>query len=151
MKILFIAVSITAILAAVIPIVIGTKTFDGVVTEKPYETGLLWDEIQKEKAESGWTVAVKNKDFHIGRNEIFIFVNNKNEKALLNPSVSVKVSRPSVMDYDENYTTDKMQEGVYKAVINIPLYGYWDLKINVMQGEKNIAFEQRIFAKGTEK
>jgi len=43
-------VSVLALAATISALVIGMKSFEGLVVEKPYETGLAWDEIQKQKA-----------------------------------------------------------------------------------------------------
>ena len=43
-------VSVLALAATIGAIVIGMKSFEGLVVEKPYETGLAWDEIKKKKA-----------------------------------------------------------------------------------------------------
>jgi nitrogen fixation protein FixH len=43
-------VSVLALAATIGALVIGMKSFEGLVVEKPYETGLAWDEIQKQKA-----------------------------------------------------------------------------------------------------
>jgi nitrogen fixation protein FixH len=53
MRLLFvimIIVSILALAATLGAIFVGIRTFDGLVVEKPYETGLAWDEIQRQKA-----------------------------------------------------------------------------------------------------
>jgi nitrogen fixation protein FixH len=45
-----IIVSVLALAATISALIIGVKSFEGLVVEKPYETGLAWDEMQKQKA-----------------------------------------------------------------------------------------------------
>ena len=46
---ILVIVSVLALAATIGALVIGMKSFEGLVVEKPYETGLAWDEIQKQK------------------------------------------------------------------------------------------------------
>lgn len=147
MKIFFIAVIVTAILAAAVPIVIGTKTFDGIVTEKPYETGLLWDEMQREKAEL--RVDIKNTEFKTGNNEIIFSISDKDGKPLPDSSVRITVSRPATTAHDRGYEAFRQPDGAYHAAVNLALYGYWDLEINIVRDGKSVIFENRIFAEET--
>lgn len=49
MKILIIIVGIIGFSAVIGAVIFGMKTFDGLVVDKPYETGLLWDKMQKSR------------------------------------------------------------------------------------------------------
>ena len=56
MKTLIITVTIIALASVAGSIIVGIKTKDSLVVENPYETGLKWDELQREKAGSGWQI-----------------------------------------------------------------------------------------------
>jgi hypothetical protein len=53
MRTAIILICILALAATLGAIVVGIRTVDGLVVEKPYETGLAWDEIQRQKAKPG--------------------------------------------------------------------------------------------------
>ncbi|MBI5055190.1 MAG: FixH family protein [Nitrospirae bacterium] len=146
MKILIIIVSIIALSAVGGSIIVGEKMFDGVVVEKPYEQGLLWDRIQDSKSELGWSAVINNGKIKTGDGEVSISVFDKEGKPLSDATVSLIVSRPSTNAYDKDYKTVKLHEGLYTAAVNFPLYGYWDMKIHVGRKGKDALLEERIFA-----
>jgi len=53
MRTAIILICILALAATLGTVVVGMRTFDGLVVDKPYETGLAWDEIQRQKAMPG--------------------------------------------------------------------------------------------------
>ncbi len=53
MRTAIILICVLALAATLGAIVVGMQTFDGLVVEKPYETGLAWDEIQRQKSKPG--------------------------------------------------------------------------------------------------
>ena len=74
---LFIAVLvlvITLALAATLgTIIVGTRSFEGIVVDKPYEAGLAFDDREQQKSKLGWKVAVEGSQFRTGENETFVF------------------------------------------------------------------------------
>jgi len=146
MKTLIITVSVIAFSAVIATIIIGNETFDGIVVEKPYEQGLLWDKIQDRKIESGWKAVINNRKIKTGNAEISISVFDKSGKPLSDASVSLVVSRPATTVYDRNYETVRQSDDSYAAKVYFPLFGYWDLKIKVAKKGESVIFEKRIFA-----
>lgn len=51
MKVLIAAIAITGLSFVAGSIIVGSMVFQGTVNEKPYETGLLWDKVQKEASD----------------------------------------------------------------------------------------------------
>ena len=145
MKTLIIIISVIALSAVIATIIIGNETFDGIVVEKPYEQGLLWDKIQDRKVESGWRAVINNRKIETGNDEISISVFDKSGKPLSDATVSLVVSRPSTTAYDRNYETARQSDNSYTAKIFFPLFGYWDLKIKVAKKGESVIFEERIF------
>src|SRR5512134_1725587 len=80
-------------------IVTGGRQFDGVVTERPYETGLAWDEIRKEQQRLGWTVTILNTYITKGNNELSLAVLGRDGKPLKNATVLLTISRPSTRQF----------------------------------------------------
>jgi nitrogen fixation protein FixH len=145
MRTLIIAVSIIAVGATIGTIVVGGRSFDGLVVEKPYETGLDWDKTQEQKARLGWTVST-NGNFLAGGNELLISVADGNGVKLRDAVVTVKVTRPSTVHYDKTYQTALQPDGRYRATIDLPFYGNWDVIMNVKRGKERADFTKSIFA-----
>ncbi len=53
MKTLIVAIVLIGLSSVAASIIVGSRMFDGTVTEKPYETGLMWDQIQRKSEASG--------------------------------------------------------------------------------------------------
>ncbi len=146
MKTLIVIVSVIALSAVFGAVIVGEKVFDGVVVEKPYEQGLLWDRIQENKSELGWNAVIVNKKFLSGDEEVGVSAFDKNGKPLSGATVFLSISRPSTSVHDKKYEAAESREGLYTAAVNFPLYGYWDVKIDVARKDNSSAFEGRIFA-----
>ena len=146
MKALLITVVFIGIAAVAGTIIVGMSTFDGTVVDKPYEQGLAYDAMQKEREASGWNVDILNPSFSVGRNDLLISVTDRDGRHLTNIGISLTISRPSSAAYDRTYKTVQTEDGQFKAETDLPLYGYWDARIQVTSKEKHITFERQIFA-----
>ena len=146
MKALIALVTLIALSAVIAVIVIGSRSFEGIVTEKPYEKGLSWDRIKDEKKSLGWDVEIQEKRFTVGKNTLMFSILDKKGKPLEGASVSVTVSRPSTTAYDRTYRCERLDDGSCHAVVDFPLYGYWDLKIQVVKDKINLIYTKNIFA-----
>jgi len=147
MKSLISIVVIVGLIAVAVAVVIGVKSFDGTVTAKPYEEGLAWDDARKEKAELGWSVKLNPAIFKMGENDLQFTILDKHGAPLdLSSAVSLNISRPSTDAYDRAFDVKKIEGGLYKASVNFPLYGQWDIKIYLNKNNKEIEFKERVFA-----
>ncbi|TNF56938.1 hypothetical protein EP227_00125 [bacterium] len=145
MKVLIGFVTLTALLAVAGSFIVGIKNFDGTVTERPYEEGLLWDDIRKKKAALGWSVDIKKSRLTTGNNDITISVLNRMKEPLKGANISVMISRPSTTVYDRDVEAVKLKEGLYRANTDFPVFGYWDLTIEVSKGRESLPLKKRIF------
>jgi nitrogen fixation protein FixH len=146
MKTILIIVSIIGLSAVVGAIIVGSKTFDDIVVERPYEKGLAYDSIRKERAASGWNVEMASPSPRAGKSEIAFSVTGRDGRPLADATVSLFISRPSSPAYDRSYRTTRTDEGLFRTEIELPLYGYWDVKVLVASEGKNISFEKTFFA-----
>jgi len=146
MKTLIVIIVFVVLLSVAAVIIIGSRTFEGIVTDRPYEKGLSWDKSQIEKAESGLSVDILTKFFTTGHNEILFSVIDSEGKSPLDARVYAVISRPSSSAYDMTFDALGPKDGVYAASVDFPLYGYWDLKICVTRGGKSLTFDNKIFA-----
>ena len=90
MKAIIIFSVIAALTAVAGTIVVGINTFDGTVTEHPYEKGLEWDRLNEIKAELGWECDIKNSVVKTGINELIIELNDKSGLPLDASEVSIR-------------------------------------------------------------
>ena len=148
MKMVLLIVSVIGLAAVIGAIVVGRNTFEGTVVDMPYERGLSYDAVQKERETAGWVVDIVDPSPVVGRNELIISVTDRNGKPLSDAEVSLTISRPSSAAYDRTYTAVRKQEGQFRAKIELPFYGYWDVKVIVTAEGRNIPFERILFAEG---
>lgn len=146
MRTVIIMISIIALAATAVTIAVGMKIFDGVVVEKPYDAGLAWDETRRNKDALGWDLKLRNGPFRTGRNELSLEALDRNGRQLDKAVVSVTTSRPSTRAYDKTYPAVRTPDGKYRTSIDLPLFGSWDLKVEVGRGSDRCSFNNRIYA-----
>lgn len=147
MKILIAIVVIIGISSVVGAIFVGVQSFDGIVTDHPYEKGLMWDEIRNKKNELGWIVEIGGRDFFTGDNEVEISMLDRNKHPLSVLKVTLRISRPSSATFDRDFDIIHVRDGVFTSRLNFPLVGYWDIGINISSGGDTLFFEKRVFVK----
>lgn len=145
MKALIIVIVIVVLGMVAATIIVGTRSFEGIVTERPYEKGLLWDRNRKEKMSLGWKVAFLGRDLHTGKNELVLSVIGRGGTPIQGAEVSVVVSRPSTTAFDRTYPALPSPDGLYRAVVVIPSFGYWDLRTTVFHAGNHVTFEERVY------
>ncbi len=146
MKLLLIIVSIIGLSAVIGAVVVGTRTFDGTIVDKPYEHGLAYDAVHHEKEVSGWNVEILNKTFTSGTNDILLSVTDRNGKSLTDAEIVLSISRPSSKAFDRTFKAVKKENGQFIAQADLPLYGYWIASVQVTEKSKSIVFEKTLFA-----
>lgn len=144
MKILVIIVTIIGLSAVIGSIIVGKMVFEGKIVDKPYETGLRYDEMEKAKGELRFELI--NREFHKGENEIIFLLKDSLERPITEPHLVFSISRPSTTKYDREYQVSFIAPGKYMAKVNIPLIGYWDIRISFLKDGKTIVLERRIYA-----
>lgn len=147
MRSVIVAIVLVSLLSVAVTIVVADRVFDGTVTKDPYEKGLLWDHVQKEKEDSGLSVSLNNDGFATGMNALSLDILDKTGGPLRKAAVSVTVSRPSTTAYDKTYTCANKADGSWRSEVDLPLYGYWDLEIRIIRGGSDILFEKQVYAK----
>jgi nitrogen fixation protein FixH len=135
------------VLAATIgTIVIGSRSFEGTVVDKPYEKGLAWDEEHRNRERLGWSVDLQDTDYRTGKNDLIVVVRDKSGTPISDALVSVSVSRPSTREFDRTYGTTAMQNGRYRAMIDLPYYGNWSVVVEVSRNKQQTSFDNMISA-----
>jgi nitrogen fixation protein FixH len=147
MKKLIVFVTIAALAAVIGAIVVGSRNFEGIVTDRPYETGIAWDKTRHDKIASGWNGIITNQDFQVGDTELLLRANDRKGDPLSAASVIVVISRPHTTSDDRTYRARETGPGMFSADVTFPAYGYWDIKMTVSDDRKSVSFDKRIFVK----
>jgi nitrogen fixation protein FixH len=144
--IVIVVICVLVIAATMGTVIVGSKSFEGIVVDKPYEAGLAWDEEHKNRERLGWNVTIQNPSFTTGKNDLVVIVTDKNGSPLTNTAMIVSITRPSTREYDRRYEAPLLPGGIYKTGIDLPLYGNWDLDIDIHQGSDRAVFKKVIYA-----
>ena len=137
---------ILALAATIGAIVVGSRSFEGIVVDNPYETGLAWDTDRRNQESLGWLVVLQNATYKTGKNDLVIMVRDKNGALLSDAVVSVVVSRPSTRAFDRTYRMVVQPDGRYRTEIDLPLYGNWGVIIDVSRKKEHTSFNKVISA-----
>jgi len=146
MRFLIITICLIAVGATVATIVVGSRSFEGIVAEHPYENGLAWDQVHREKTRLGWSVSVLGLPYKTGKNEMEFSVLDKNGRPLSGAVVNVALSRPATSALDRVYPARCGQDGHYRVSVDLPQFGYWDVRIEVKQQNEHCSFSEKIYA-----
>jgi nitrogen fixation protein FixH len=146
MKTLLILVTLIGLSAVIAAIVVGNRSFEGIVTEHPYEKGLQWEKVQDEKTSLGWEVQIPAGRCSVGKNTLTLALLDKGGRPLEGALVSITISRPSTTAYDKTYRSKALGNGSYRAEVALPLYGLWDLEVRVVKGREDVTLTKHIFA-----
>lgn len=145
MKGLLLSVIITGLLIVAASIIVGIRSFDGTVTDNAYEEGLRWDDTNKMIKELGIIVKFRNKKIRVGENDVFISINRSDGTPYNPSSLRLHITRPSTDRYDIDVTAERIGDGLYRARMNLPLYGYWQVIIIPAGLEGGVEFKEEIF------
>lgn len=146
MRNLIVIISLIVVAMTIGTIIVGSRMFDGVVVERPYDTGLAWDEAQKRQARLAWRVVVVNANLKVGTNELILRVYDRDRSLLNDATVVVTISRPSTKVYDRTSRAVPVGGGRYQVPIHLPLVGLWDIRTEVTLRDDRYTAVERIEA-----
>ena len=143
MKTLLFIVILIGLGAVMGSIMIGSMTFEGTVTDHPYETGLRWDEIMNIR--NSVRIKIFNDRFFVGDNNIqFSIIPEDRRDHEFN--ISLLLTRPGDNRHDQEFLPVRIKDHQFAAKISIPLYGYWDLIFRLKFKTREVTIPKRIFA-----
>ncbi len=148
MRLLIIAISIIAMGVTAATVLIGEKSFDGLVVDKPYETGLSWDTAQQQKEALGWRVEITGSSFSVGENDLPINVFDRSGNRLSAAEVTVKITRPETTAYDKTYAAIREAGGSYHASVMLPVTGNWQAVVAVSLADNRAMYVIPLYASG---
>jgi nitrogen fixation protein FixH len=129
-------------------IVVGSRSFDGLVVEKPYENGLDWDKAEQQKTRLGWQVSLDNASVRVGATDLKISIFDKPGTRLKNADVTVKLTRPETTAFDHGYKAVPQPDGSYRASVTVPVQGNWQAVVAVAQGKNRVVYTLPVYVSG---
>lgn len=144
--IIIVSACLLALGATIGTIVVGSRSFEGIVVDKPYEAGLAWDQERRNQESLGWSVGLQETTFKTGKNDLVVIVRDKNGAPFSDALVSVAVSRPSTRSFDRTYRAVAQPNGQYRTEIDLPLYGNWGVLVDVSRKKEHTSFNKMISA-----
>lgn len=117
----FVAFFATIALLDGIFVYLAVTTQTGVVTERPYEKGLAYNEVlQAAKSRPDLQEKAEYKDGVLSWS-----LKDESGKPITNATVTALLKRPVQDGYDFDITLSHKGNGVYEAEVNTPMKGLW--------------------------
>ena len=148
MRALIIVIGILALGVTAATVIVGSRSFDGLVVEKPYESGLDWDKAEQQKALLGWQVSLKSASLRVGADDLRINIFDKSGARLKDADVSVKLTRPETTAFDHGYKATPQWDGSYRVSVTFPVQGNWQAVVAVAQGKNRVVYTLPVYASG---
>jgi nitrogen fixation protein FixH len=145
MRILLAAVVAVGLAAVAGAVIVGTRVFDGTVVESPYERGIAWDRERSEVISSGLQVSLLGNSFRTGDN-LAAFRVLRHGRPFRGTSIAVVRSRPSSASHDRTFTAPRGVDGIFRAMVDLPLQGHWELVAVVEEKEGSVRFPHSVYA-----
>lgn len=136
MKALVYGIAILGICGVIVTYIIGYNLFEGTVTENPYETGLKWDEANRQRSELGWSIEIENMSFKPGPNKLIFSIKDKKMNTMRADDIKILTTRPTTSRLDRTWMPQESKEGRYSVQIDFPVFGHWDIVFTVRKGDQ---------------
>ncbi len=133
-----------ALLAVVGALVVGTLTFDGTVTENPYETGLQWDEIQHQKEALGWNPVVEKARYAVGLNRIRFSIRDAGGAPVPLEDFIVEAGRTDNSSFDQPGSSCRREGNGYSCEVAFTSTGRWEIRFRWSRDPGRIFFVRHV-------
>lgn len=112
----------------------ATSTFTGLETEAAYEKGLAYNQnlaLAKAQAELGWTVdtTVEPVAGEGPRAAVTLRYRDRDGRPVNDLDIRAHLVRPTARGHDHDVALPAKGDGVYGAILDLPLNGVWDMDI----------------------
>lgn len=121
-------------------IVMATRTFSGLVVEKPYLKGIAYEQtLQREAAQAtlGWQVTTAFR-----KGEVALRYLDRDSRPIATLAVAATVSSPVGLEAPITLDLPYRGEGWYAAPVALPRAGQWEVAAKAKRGA-DISHEQR--------
>lgn len=112
-------------------VTLALDTFPGLVIDKPYEHGVKYNEVLREKAKQaalGWSAEIERASLVDRQAEIALRLRAASGDALHGLDVSGQLRRPADADHDKAFSFAPAEDGAYVAHIDDVDAGLWELE-----------------------
>lgn len=126
-------------------ITVGMNSHDGLVEKNYYQKGLHYDQsiqAKKRQAELGWAFALTPPP-RTGQAPLEIRLTDAAGQPLSGLQVSASLRRPAQDGYDQDLQLQEVAPGTYRAEVNLPLAGLWDLHAQVRGSKDQATYRER--------
>jgi len=124
-------------------IYIGIKYFDGKVVEKPYESGLTYNEDKKFISDNGLDLKILNNKKN-GDNVVLEFVFDKNDGVSV-ADTSFFITRPASDQDLIQINTEQGADGAYKSNFSLKTMGNHILKMVSTINGKHVQIQKSFY------
>ena len=131
---------------------LGAISFTGLTTEQAYEKGRTYNnelarrDVQKKL---GWTAALESiPQTAEGKHLVLLklVMTKEDQQPLTGATVQVLLVRPTHEGYDRNITLTEAGAGTYRAHVDLPLPGQWEVRALVTAPAGEYRLVERISA-----
>ncbi|MEM7044954.1 MAG: FixH family protein [Pseudomonadota bacterium] len=128
-------------------ITVAITTFTGMETVSAYKKGVDYNERLAAAAKQealGWKASLDAKADDAGRMVITFALDDRGGAPVAAADVLAKVDRPLQDGLDQMVVFDEIESGRYRAAIDLPLEGQWEVQIDAVARGDRYQFTERI-------
>lgn len=113
---------------------VAVSSFTGLETDRYYQKGLEYNRVvaaERRQAALGWTVSVAFEPTGAQRGDLSVLAFDVDGNPLSGATVTAQLFRPTQAGYDKHITLNPAGAGIYKAEVELPLRGQWDIRTQI--------------------
>lgn len=137
MRLLIYIVLAVGIGITVLTIVVGSNTFEGIVTTNPYDKGLVWDSVINKQINPDYEIVLLTDNLTVGSNIIEAKVLDKVTHKPQKLKLQLDIARPDTARYDAQHEM-QFKNDKFFARVELPLQGHWNITLTAT-GDKGKA------------
>ncbi|RDD61138.1 FixH family protein [Ferruginivarius sediminum] len=126
---------------------VAMGTWRGLHTENAYEKGVAYNEtLENERRQRalGWDVALETENLGDSRADLEVRLSDGDGAPVLAERVRVGFVRPTQEGYDHIVELPRRRDGVYGAIVEVPLPGLWELRVAAERGQDAVRTTERV-------
>ncbi len=126
------------------------SSWTGLEADNSYERGLVYNraiEAEKEQAALGWRADFRFAQTGQRRGTLELDLNGRDGARLQGAKVDALLVRPTQEGYDSDLALDESEPGHYRAELELPLPGQWEVRLAARAGGEVYRLSPRIYLK----
>ena len=129
---------------------VGFATWTGVATEDAYEKGLAYNgalAAARAQADLGWRPAFGFDAYGPTHGRVALALADRDGHPLTGAGVRARFVRPSHQGHDFELALPEAEAGRYGAEVELPLPGWWEVRVRADRGGRVYRLTERIVAR----